>query len=721
MVAIKLNGRAGMTIARRTSNAAVPARPTGLILIGGDNTVKVFWNMVDDATGYDVQSSTDGVTWSTISAAQTPNSYNDTAAPASASPITGLINYRVRAKNGTGSSSWTSSLTASPYILFDATNGLNGTLAPTHTPNIQLGNPYNTPSDGTVQITNNKFVPGTSASSGVILLTMETGQKDVVMTGLIQIGDSICLRVINAANRWLVGVSSNRFSLFEIKAGVATEKDFKVVATSTGVDYAVAVTVIGKSISASLNGANDLSATISSSYAAALSSTLHGWSLNNSGAISKLTIAAASPLPGMIGWWRGLNGATADTWSDQSHNGADATQATGDNQMTVQTNVLNGQTVMRANAASIMNFSNIQPTSASFTKIALFKSSDLTKANHLMSGSNADGAHAFFLNSTQFPESAVYASGSPVKSIGSTIGVGSPQANWALAILNAWFSDPASSSHINPDTLHQSLYVNGIGGAFTRLAATTMPSSGTLSLGGLQGSTTAGFTGDIAELLLSTTAGGPSAADMNRLIAMINNTYALSIPFFTKQVLYIGDSITAGYIASAGGGSWASTIAASAPTRWHVNKGQASIGAEDIVAMMSVQHGPIAGCGVETACVVFVGTNSIALYSKTGAQVYASLQTICQTLRASGASKIVVVTMLPRSVGTEIERQNLNNALRSDYESFADALADVETLSMGAAGANANTTWYNADGTHPNDTGHGLLAGLISGVMTPIW
>ncbi|CAN5484325.1 hypothetical protein BH10PLA2_BH10PLA2_17590 [soil metagenome] len=368
-----------------------------------------------------------------------------------------------------------------------------------------------------------------------------------------------------------------------------------------------------------------------------------------------------------------------------------------------------------------MNVSSIQPTSAAFTKVALFKSSDLNEANHLLSGSNADGAHAFFLNASQFPESDIYSSGSPVKNIGSTTGVGSPQTNWAIAILNAWFSDPAASSHIDPPTLHQSIYVNGTGGAFTKLPATTMPSSGTLSLGGLQGSTTSGFTGDIAELMLSTTSGGPSAADINRLIALINNTYALSIPFFTKQVLYIGDSITAGYIASGGGGSWVSSIAALSPTRWHVNKGQASVGAEDIIIQMPVQNGPIAGCGVSTSCVVFVGTNSISLYSKTGAQTYASIQTICQNLRTSGASKIVVVTMLPRGSGVEAERQNLNNALRVGYAGFADVLADVETLAMGAAGANANTLWYNVDGTHPNDTGHALLAGLISGCLTSIW
>ena len=83
----------------------------------------------------------------------------------------------------------------------------------------------------------------------------------------------------------------------------------------------------------------------------------------------------------------------------------------------------------------------------------------------------------------------------------------------------------------------------------------------------------------------------------------------------------------------------------------------------------------------------------------------------------------MVITMLPRGSADETQRQVLNNLLRTNWKTFADGFADVETLAsgMGAAGANSNLTWYNADAIHPNDTGHALLYTLISGVLTPLW
>ncbi len=109
--------------------------------------------------------------------------------------------------------------------------------------------------------------------------------------------------------------------------------------------------------------------------------------------------------------------------------------------------------------------------------------------------------------------------------------------------------------------------------------------------------------------------------------------------------------------------------------------------------------------------VIFAGTNDIANSGRTGAQVEADLHSYCVILRAQGW-KIVVVTMLPRN-GVETERQNYNNLIRANAGSYSDATADVETLAMGAAGANTNLANYNADQIHPNTTGHGFLAGLI--------
>src|SRR6266478_10231883 len=113
------------------------------------------------------------------------------------------------------------------------------------------------------------------------------------------------------------------------------------------------------------------------------------------------------------------------------------------------------------------------------------------------------------------------------------------------------------------------------------------------------------------------------------------------------------------------------------------------------------------------------GTND--LYTvKTGAQVYADLRTLVADLRAHGNPKVVVCTMLPRS-GVETERQNLNNSLRVDH-SFADAFFDVETIStIGAARANTDTTYYDADQVHLNDTGHAAFYAGIAPVLASVW
>lgn len=215
--------------------------------------------------------------------------------------------------------------------------------------------------------------------------------------------------------------------------------------------------------------------------------------------------------------------------------------------------------------------------------------------------------------------------------------------------------------------------------------------------------------GDLAEAFVTSSV--PTAAAVNAMYRMVNATYGLTLTPFANQVLFVGDSITAGGKATTSGGSWPSRVAANKPSNYYVNTGEPSGFVTDLLSDASTRFYPYTSCGVTTTCTVMIGTNDIA-NSVSGTTIYNNIKTLCQNLRTNGASKIVVVTCLPFSSGTEAQRQVLNNALRADH-SFADALADVETITMGTAGNNTDTTYYNADQIHPNDAGHAALYALI--------
>ena len=191
-------------------------------------------------------------------------------------------------------------------------------------------------------------------------------------------------------------------------------------------------------------------------------------------------VASSDPLVSTLTWLRGAAGFTPATWTDQSFQGNNATQGTGPQQAESVSNVLGGQAIVRCvDNARIMNLPNIQPTTGSFTKLAVFKSSDLTQSNNLMSGTFTANSHVFWLNAGQFPESAVFSSETPILQLESTIGVGSPQTAWSLAMLTVFHS-------VNPnteqDTWQSQWYLNGQCAGISLTFNETAPTSNTISV-----------------------------------------------------------------------------------------------------------------------------------------------------------------------------------------------------------------------------------------------
>lgn len=109
---------------------------------------------------------------------------------------------------------------------------------------------------------------------------------------------------------------------------------------------------------------------------------------------------------------------------------------------------------------------------------------------------------------------------------------------------------------------------------------------------------------------------------------------------------------------------------------------------------------------------VFKGTNDMGVGGRTGAQVYADLQTYCAAIRTAGG-KVIVCTLLPRTsygVSNSTEFANFNTSVRTNWASFADGFIDFNQHPvMGAGGAPADTSLY-LDGLHPTQYGNSLLA-----------
>lgn len=80
---------------------AAPSTPTNFYLQTGNTQVLLSWDIMATATGYPVQRSTDGVSFTTIATA-TVNNYTDTTAT-----VNTMYYYRVAASNGDGSSAYT--------------------------------------------------------------------------------------------------------------------------------------------------------------------------------------------------------------------------------------------------------------------------------------------------------------------------------------------------------------------------------------------------------------------------------------------------------------------------------------------------------------------------------------------------------------------------------------------------------------------------------------
>lgn len=118
--------------------------------------------------------------------------------------------------------------------------------------------------------------------------------------------------------------------------------------------------------------------------------------------------------------------------------------------------------------------------------------------------------------------------------------------------------------------------------------------------------------------------------------------------------------------------------------------------------------------------VVWGGTNDISLAAATGLDVYNSLVTYCTAAKAAGWDKIVVLTCLPREAVANVETQRLdfNSRVRAAVSPAWDYIADVGADStIGVAGAQDNTTYYQTDKIHMTGVGYDIVAGYVKAAL----
>jgi hypothetical protein len=120
----------------------------------------------------------------------------------------------------------------------------------------------------------------------------------------------------------------------------------------------------------------------------------------------------------------------------------------------------------------------------------------------------------------------------------------------------------------------------------------------------------------------------------------------------------------------------------------------------------------------ENICVLWAGTNDMALYAASGTTTFGYLQTYVNARRAVGW-KVVIVTCINRGdIDINTERGVYNGLIAATYGGGAVpgvAVADPAANShLGSNTAWMDTTYFLADKVHLTPVGYGLVAPLVS-------
>ena len=204
------------------------------------------------------------------------------------------------------------------------------------------------------------------------------------------------------------------------------------------------------------------------------------------------------------------------------------------------------------------------------------------------------------------------------------------------------------------------------------------------------------------------------------------NAFSLSTP--ANLLVWDGDSISSGYTNATANdarfNSPAYLLRTNLGNDWDIHNrawagGNTTSGqAKDRVSPAVDGIDPIFNASYYTGrqiCVIFVGTNDIALGTAT-ATIQSRIQEYCDDRQTAGW-EVIVCNIIPRqsfTTGQETSRQAINSWLDSNYDSFADHLADMD----GAVDwTDSSYATYLPDGTHPNELGVSIIESTIRDII----
>ena len=405
------------------------------------------------------------------------------------------------------------------------------------------------------------------------------------------------------------------------------------------------------------------------------------------------------------------DGQTVGGVEDQSGAGNHGAQTNASEKPTYKTNIINSLPVLRFDGGDFLNFASlVSNTDTQGAVFAVIKRTGTDTIQSLLSTANETSNNKLFVTNLRQTDSSLYLNINQQNADTSDYVRGNTPigTDWHIMV---WSSDGSS-------------YAYKLDGADEIEAAVTgansgdwigdTPSRNNFYLGAIkvQLGTVQYFHGDLARLLYYNQK--PNASQIAQLTQHLADTYDLKI--VKSEVICDGDSLTRGH-----GGTipYPEQLASLLGSGWRtINLG---VDSQKITDMQSDAITQVDRARKTTLTkqmiTVWGGTNDL-YFGGSEATLQANYQTYCANRQTAGF-QVVTTTMLPRSdastPGTfETDRQAFNTWLRANYATFADVLADVAAdTRIGEAGDETNRTYYAGDNVHLNDTGYGIVAGIV--------
>ncbi|MEJ0021442.1 MAG: 6-bladed beta-propeller [Candidatus Doudnabacteria bacterium] len=401
-----------------------------------------------------------------------------------------------------------------------------------------------------------------------------------------------------------------------------------------------------------------------------------------------------------------IDGDTVQQWNDRSLGANNATQLTAGSRPTYKTNIINSHPVLRFNGAQNMDTSSFLDSSfdTSFTFFIV-----QTKTDEDLELTTSNQGAAWFSGGISNSANAILAQTGNLTAPRTQVAMPSPG--------SALISDPTIET-FSYDGTHARLRFNG--SEKPGVASGNLGLSGALTIGSISGG---GYNlhGDIAEIIIYNSA--LSRVQIGQIESYLMAKYGIASIPSNPLLIFDGDSITQGYLASTGQDYPSQVQAILGPGPTYQNMGGSSRTLLDMINDAPAQIDPeFLGADTTNIVTLMGGTNDLH-FGADAITTYNRIVSYAQARRAVGF-KVIVNTILPRTEPTlptfEADRQTVNSLLRANWPSFADGLSDIASSSvMGQPGEDSDTTYYH-DGIHPTDAGYGILAGYVAAAIQKI-